>query len=73
VGPVAIITFIAFLVGALLGQRFNVLSLLPTTMIALPCAAGVGGAGGAPLVFILLNSVILLGFAHKAAGPRYET
>ena len=50
----AIIAFIVFLVGALLGQRFNFLSLLPTTMIALPCAAGLGAAGGARPVSILL-------------------
>jgi hypothetical protein len=52
VGPVAIIAFTAFLVGTLLAERFNVLSLLPTTMIALPCAAGL--AGGARPVSILL-------------------
>ena len=50
----AIIAFIAFLVGALLGQRFNVLSLLPTTMLALLCTAVVGMAGGARLVSVLL-------------------
>jgi hypothetical protein len=54
VGPVGTITFTAFIVGALLGQRFKVLSLLPTTVLALPCAAGVGAAGGARLIFIPL-------------------
>ena len=59
VGPAAIIAFIAFLIGALLGQRFNVLSLLPTTMIALPCAAGVGATGGARLVSVLLAMLLV--------------
>ena len=80
VGPVAIIAFTAFLVGTLLAERFNVLSLLPTTMIALPCAAGLaGGARPCPsssqcsLSGWPFSSVILPGFAHKGAGPRYET
>ena len=55
----AIITFIAFLVGAILGQRFKVLSLLPTTVLALPCAAGVGAAGGARLISILLAMLLV--------------
>jgi hypothetical protein len=48
--PVAIITFIAFLVG----ERFSVWSLLPMTMLALLCTAVVGMAGGARLVSVLL-------------------
>jgi hypothetical protein len=52
--PVAIITFIAFLVGALLGQRISVWSLLPMTTLALLCTAVVGMAGGARLVSVLL-------------------
>ena len=59
VGPVAIIAFTAFLVGTLLAERFNVLSLLPTTMIALPCAAGVGATGGARLVSVLLAMLLV--------------
>jgi hypothetical protein len=52
--PVAIITFIAFPVGALLSQRFSVWSLLPMTMLALLCTAEVGMGGGARLVSVLL-------------------
>ena len=55
----AIIAFIAYLVGALLGERLNVFSLVPTTMIALPCAAGVGAADGARLVSILLAMFLI--------------
>ena len=62
----AIITFIAFLVGAILGQRLRVLSLLPTTVLALPCTAGVGAAGGARLVSILL--AMLLGWTALQLG-----
>jgi hypothetical protein len=52
--PVAIITFIAFLVGALLSQRFSVWSLLPMTVLAPLCTAVVGVGGGARLVSVLL-------------------
>ena len=42
------------LVGALLAQRFNVFSLVPTTMLALLCTAGAGAAEGARMMFVLL-------------------
>jgi hypothetical protein len=42
------------LAGALLGQRFSAWSLLPTTMLALFCTAGVGAAEGARVLFILV-------------------
>ena len=43
------------LVGALLGQRFSAWSLLPTTMLALLCTAGVGAAEGARVLSIRRN------------------
>ena len=55
----AIIACIAFLVGALLGQRFNVFSLLPTTVLALLCTAVVGAVEGARVLSILVAMFVV--------------